>query len=261
MILVAIVVAAVGAVILAQFIDARLALALGFVGFVAWQRWSNRRAIDYNAREFGLTADQTKAVSDASHLGRDAAIAKMAEVQAQQKMQLKAAGVEVDAIVPEIGVHMRWDQIVGLVFRVREFDRAGSVITPEGKVVAASPTRPYGYLLVESPVFNQPTRLPIVHSDDFALAASVYDEDQFANAIAGRSELLVTYVPRDKLPGAAVGITHGLHYLIAPRGTLERYYEGAEGDRRMRSPNPERLFGGFIYAGNIGVKVNQDPQF
>jgi hypothetical protein len=256
----AFVVAAIAAVILAQIIDGRVALAIGVIGFLAWQRWSNRRAVAYNARELGLTADQTRAVSDASHQGRDAAIAKMTEIQAEQRKQLKAAGVDVDAIVPEIGVHMRWDQIVGLVFRVLEFDRAGSVIT-NGQVVAASPTRPYGYLLVESPVFNQPTRLPIVHSDDFALAASVYDEEQFAGATVGASELLVTYVPRDKLPGAAVGITHGLHYLIAPRGTLERYYEGTEGDRRMRSPDPGRLFGGFVYSGTIGVRVNHDPQF
>jgi len=49
-------------------------------------------------------------------------------------------------------------------YAVREYNEPMQV-----SVKAKSRFKPYGYLLVESPIFNQPAKLPIVHRDDFIL--------------------------------------------------------------------------------------------
>jgi hypothetical protein len=160
---------------------------------------------------------------------------------------------------PEIGRDISWADIVRHVLRVVDFDRAGTTIAENGAIHAASRFNPYGYLLVESPILNQRVRLPIVHRDDFLLAASVFDEPKLMEAVA-HEELLVTYAPKHLLPkGLAGGTSHSLHYVITPRGTLQRYYEW-EGDAHMAKPAPEKLFGEFVYEGEIKVQVNADPQ-
>lgn len=129
-------------------------------------------------------------------------------------------GIILDEIIPEIGRQIGWPDIVGQVFRIREFDRAGSTVTPTGEVNSSSASEPYGYLLVESPILNQRARLPIIHRDDFRLASSVFD-DPAHQLIVTEAELLVTFAPNLKLPGAIAGVTHALHYVIVPPGTLE----------------------------------------
>ena len=56
------------------------------------------------------------------------------------------------------------------------------------------------------------------------------------------------------------GITHALHYIIVPRGTLERYYE-FNNDEHMANPAPEKLFKKFVWNGEVCVQVNSDPKF
>ncbi|OGO31895.1 MAG: hypothetical protein A2Z29_02640 [Chloroflexi bacterium RBG_16_56_11] len=158
----------------------------------------------------------------------------------------------------EIGRDCKWTDIIGQVFRVLEFDRAGTIIDRDGKVKALSHTKPYGYLLVESPILNQPIRLPIVHRDDFLLAASVFDEQQWYEIIK-QEELLVTYVPKHKLPGGMAGVSHAIHYVITPRGTLERYYDAGK-DIHMSIPAPEKIFGSLVWDGEIRVQVNKNPK-
>jgi hypothetical protein len=143
------------------------------------------------------------------------------------------------------------------VFRVIEFDRAGTTVEAENRVKPLSANAPYGYLLVQSPILNQRIRLPIVHRDDFLLAASVFDEPQLA-ALAKTDELLVTYVPKHRLPGGLAGLSHALHYVLTSRGTLERYYS-VNGGEHMGRPAPEKLFGSFVWAGDIRVGVNTNP--
>ncbi|GAI13748.1 unnamed protein product [marine sediment metagenome] len=72
--------------------------------------------------------------------------------------------------------------------------------------------------------------------------------------------MLVTYFPKHKLPKGFAGITHALHYVIAPRGTLERYYE-FNNDEHMANPVPEKLFKKFAWEGEIRAEVNLDPEF
>jgi len=158
----------------------------------------------------------------------------------------------------EVGRDCRWTDIIGQVFHVLEFDRAGTTIRPGNKVKASSLFKPYGYLLVQSPVLNQPVRLPIVHRDDFLLAASVFDEPQWLEAIE-EHELLVTYVPKQKLPKGMAGTSHALHYVIVPRGTLDRYYEVGN-NVHMANPAPEKIFGTLVWDGLLRVQVNPDPK-
>ena len=162
-------------------------------------------------------------------------------------------------MTPEIGRDIASTGIVRHVFRVLEFDRAGTIIGPGDSVEAASAYSPYDYLRVESPILNQPGRLPIVHRDDFLLAASVFDEPQLLRAAEAEEELLVTYVPEHKLPGGLAGVSHALHYVITPRGTLKRYYEVGN-DMHMASPVPEKLFDPLAWRGEIRVQVNPHPE-
>lgn len=81
--------------------------------------------------------------------------------------------------IPVVGHKIKWIDIIGHVFRVIDFDRDGTKIDQNGKVVSTTQVKPYGYLLVESPIMKKTIRLPIIHHDDFRLAASVFDDSNF----------------------------------------------------------------------------------
>jgi hypothetical protein len=159
----------------------------------------------------------------------------------------------------DIGRDCEFLVVIGQVFRVIEFDRAGTVIRGD-KVKAKSLFKPYGYLKVESPILNVgvTARMPILHRDDFLLAASVYDEPKVLELLK-EGELLVTYIPK-KIKGKGLNATnrHTLHYVIAPAGTLEKYYE-VEDDIHMRKPAPEKLFENITWDGYLRVRVNPEP--
>ncbi len=163
--------------------------------------------------------------------------------------------------LPDIGRDIKWIEIIAQVFHVLDFDRAGTTIKSDGKLKTKGFFKPYGYLHVESPILNQSVRLPIVHRDDFLLADSVFSDPKWLQAIQ-EEELLVTYVPKHQLPGGKIGITHGLHYVITPKGTLERYYYSFNNDEHMSPlsrPAPEKLFGKLVWDGEIRVQVNSKP--
>ncbi len=170
------------------------------------------------------------------------------------------AGIDVTTRSPKIGTDIPWTDILRHLFRVLEFDRVGTTIGPKNQLQALSDFAPYGYLLVESPILSQPVRLPIVHRDDFWLAASVFDEPKLVDLV-NEEELLVTYAPKKVLSGGLAGDTsHVLHYVITPRGTLDRYYASEEDDH-LAAPAPERLPGPFVYEGEIKVQLNFEPEF
>ena len=51
----------------------------------------------------------------------------------------------------------------------------------------------------------------------------------------------MTYVPKQHVPtGRALGVSHVLHYVIVPRGTLDRYYEE---HAQVIASDPKELFG------------------
>lgn len=185
---------------------------------------------------------------------------RIAAAQKRQRKEFKeATGVDVKKVVVEIGLEISWADIVNHAFRVLRFDRSDTAIE-KNQVKAKSLFKPYGYLLVESPILNNRARLPIVHRDDFLLAASVFDEPKLV-ALVVDQELLVTYAPKHVLPkGFSGSPRHVLHYVITPRGTLDSYYS-KNNDMYMAKPDPQKLFGPFVYEGEIRVQINSEPEF
>ena len=257
-----IVVVLVGTLILAQFINGVLAFAMGGAVLFVWSLLDSRKQSRewYLRKEFGLDPEEAQALEDDLASGdRSATVGRIQEAQERQRAILLEQGIDPSAVTPLIGRDIKWTDIVRHVFRVLEFDRAGTTVLADGTIKAATQHKPYGYLLVESPILNVKARLPIIHRDDFALATTAYDEPKLVELVE-REELLVTYFPKHKLPVGFAGIMHALHYVIAPRGTLEQYYE-FNNDEHMANPAPEKLFKRFAWEGEIRVEVNPDPEF
>jgi hypothetical protein len=212
-------------------------------------------------KDSGLTSEEISLVQEDLQKGdHEAAAQKIAKVQERHRKNFKeATGVDVKDIIPEIGKEISWADIVNHAFRVLEFDRNETTIDKNNQVKAKSSFKPYGYLLVESPILNNRVSLPIIHRDDFLLAASVFDEPELADLVVGE-ELLVTYAPKHLLPKGLSGSPHHvLHYVITPRGTLDSYYSMSN-DIHMAKPDPQKLFGPFMYQGEIKVQINPEPE-
>ncbi|MBL7128174.1 MAG: hypothetical protein ISS16_04235 [Ignavibacteria bacterium] len=160
------------------------------------------------------------------------------------------------SVTPEIGRDIKWTKIIGHVFRVLDFDRAETTIDKDGNVLAISKIKPYGYLHVESPMFSQSLILPIIHRDDFRLAASVYDDPQLTEQIK-KLELLVTYIPKEKYPMGFAGISHALHYVLTTPQTIEKLYE--KYGTNILTKKLENIFGIFVWEGELRVQVNLNP--
>lgn len=223
--------------------------------FFGWRRRRYRKELE----RLGLDPQELALVEAEIERGDHAAATGLIAA-AQERMRsafVAATGVDPRSVVPLVGRDISWADIVRHVFKVNEFDRAGTTIGPNDEVKAGH-LGPYGYLLVESPVLNQPVSLPITHRDDFVLATTVFDDPRLVSVLSD-AELLVTYAPKRVLPLGLSGSTaHVFHYVIVPEGTLDRYYS-IDGDRHMRSPAPEKLFGQFVYEGEIKVQVLPEP--
>lgn len=225
-----------------------------------WTMAKYENKISKIVKDAGLTAEESSLVLEDLEKGdHKSGVQRITKAQEQQRTKFKeATGIDPFAIISVIGQDIKWTDIVRQVFRVLEFDRADTAVLADGTVKATTQTKPYGYLLVESPILNVKAHLPIINRDDFVLATTVYDEPRLAELVA-QEELLVTYFPKHKLPMGFAGITHALHYVIAPRGTLERYYE-FNNDEHMANPAPEKLFKKFAWEKEIRVEVNPEPK-
>jgi hypothetical protein len=226
-----------------------------------WTLGKHERLVKKFQKDYGLTSEEISLVREDLQKGdHEAATKKIAEVQERHRRIFKeATGVDVKNIVPEIGQEISWADIVNHAFRVLEFDRNETTIDESDQVKAKSLSEPYGYLIVESPILNNRARLPIIHRDDFLLAASVFDEPRLANLLVSQ-ELLVTYAPKHLLPKGLSGSPHhALHYAIVPSGTLDVYYS-VNDDIHMAKPEPRKLFGPFVYQGEIRVQINSEPK-
>lgn len=216
---------------------------------------------DKTIKNIGLTSEEASLVQEDLRRGdHKSAEQRIAAAQERQRQKIQeATGVNVKYIVPNIGREISWADIVNHTFRVLEFDRSGTTIDSNNQVKVISLFQPYGFLLVESPILNQKVRLPIIHRDDFWLASSVFDEPKLAPLVRDE-ELLVTYSPKHLLPKGLSGSPHHvLHYAITPRGTLDSYYS-KNNDMYMAKPNPQKLFGQFVYEGEIKVQINSEPK-
>lgn len=158
--------------------------------------------------------------------------------------------------IPEIGRDISWFEIIRHVFQISEFERAGTKIDKNNNVIAKSSFKPYGYLTVSSPILNQNMRLPIVHKDDFLLAASVFDEPKLSEEIQ-ELELLVTYIPKHIRPDGLAGIWHSLHFVITNPGTLDKFYSN---ESEITKPTPEKIFNNISWEDEIRVGINLKPE-
>lgn len=225
--------------------------------------WASRKEFKRIVHDMGLNKEQAARLKNSLPHGNDAIVQTIKDIQAEQRATLHSQGIDYNDTVPEIGKDIQWKDILGMAFRVVDFDRNGTTVDLDGgaeTVRAKSRFKPYGYLLVESPTLNQPVGLLIVHNNDFWLAASVFDDPNVIRYVAsGERELLVTYQPeKTSREGLNASLAHCLHYALVPSGTLEKYYAD---DRRMARPEPELLFGRFIYSGEISVVMNLRPDF
>lgn len=209
----------------------------------------------------GLNDEEFSAMLKEKQKGNEKAVEEiLTSAQERAKAKYKeTTGIDPENIVPEIGKEISWKDIVNHVFRVFEFDKDGTTINEDNKVKAKSSFQPYGYLLAESPILNNRVRLPIIHRDDFLLAASVFDDPKLANLIESE-ELLVTYSPKHVGPkGVSASPHHVLHYALLPSGTLDYYYS-VKNDAHFAKPEPQKLFGPFVYQGKIKVQINSEPK-
>ena len=72
---------------------------------------------------------------------------------------------------------------------------------------------------------------------------------------------MTTYVPKNVRPDGlpmtdrSGNTTHCMHYTFTPKGTLAKYYASGGGHK----PALDKLFGDFVYEGEVRVGVNRDP--
>lgn len=213
-------------------------------------------------KDSGLTSEEVSTMLEEKRKGNEKGVEKiLASAQERAKAKYKeATGVDAKDIVPEIGKEISWADIVNHVFRVFEFDKNGTTVNENNQVKAKSSFQPYGYLLAESPILNNRVRLPIIHRDDFLLAASVFDDPKLVKLVESE-ELLVTYSPKHLGPkGVSASPHHVLHYALVPSGTLDSYYS-ANNDAHFAKPEPQKLFGSFVYQGEIKVQINSESKF
>jgi hypothetical protein len=237
---------------------------INFIAFIwaislLWAIAKYERLAKKTIKDYGLTSEEVSLVQEDLQKGKHKSVEqRIATAQERQRKKFKeTTGVDVKDIIPEIGHEISWADIVNHAFRVLEFDRGSTTIQQNGQVKAQGSFKPYGYLLVESPIMNQKVRLPIIHRDDFLLAASVSDEPKLAGLVVDE-ELLVTYAPKHLLPkGLSGSPRYVLHYVITPRGTLDFYYS-INNNMHMAKPDPQKLFGPFVYQGKIKVQINPE---
>jgi len=213
-------------------------------------------------KDSGLTSEEFSTILKEKQKGNEGAVEKiLTSAQERTKAKYKeTTGVDANDLVPEIGKEISWADIVNHAFRVLDFDRNNTTTDSDNQIKAKSSFQPYGYLLSESPILNNKVRIPIIHRDDFLLAASVFDDPKLANFVESK-ELLVTYSPKHLGPKGLSGSPHHvLHYAIVPNGTLNSYYS-VNNDVHMAKPEPQKLFGPFVYQGEIKVRINPEPKF
>jgi hypothetical protein len=233
--------------------------------FLLWTMAKQEGLAKKNIKDFGnkygLTPEDISLIQKDLQKGNPKET--LQQITSMQEQNLKkykeATGVDIKDVVIEIGREISWADIVNHVFRILEFDRSDTTIEQNNQVKAKSSFRPYGYLLAESPILNPKVKIPIIHRDDFILASSVFDEPKLVNFVTDE-ELLVTYSPKRLLPKGLSGSPHhALHYVITPRGTLNSYYS-MNNDIHMTKPEPQKLFGPFVYQGEIKVNINPEPE-
>lgn len=115
--------------VLAQFIDGRIAFAIGCI-FVVAVPFLRVRCPRKAINDLGLTTDEGSLIQEDLRKGdHESAVQRIAAAQERQRKKFKeATGVDIKDITPEIGREISWANIVNHAFRVIEFDRSDTTI-------------------------------------------------------------------------------------------------------------------------------------
>lgn len=221
---------------------------------------SKKKELEKLISNSGLTPEEFSLYQEYQKSGNEEGkLELITKAQERKRKEFKeTTGINISDFIAEIGKDIFWNQIVNHIFKVLDFDRSDTTIE-DNQVKAKSLDKPYGYLLVESPILNNKVKLPIIHRDDFRLVASVFDEPKLAERIAS-DELLVVYSPKHLAKNGLSGSPHHvLHYILVPRGTLDSYYS-INKDEHFAKPDPQKLFGLFVYEGEIKVQIIPEPK-
>ena len=243
----------------------RIINSLAYISAIAslWAVGKYQDAAKRSLKRKGFTSEDIDSLlKEEKEKGRDAALQKLANEQEYVRQVVKKNfGIDPRDMIPTIGQGpISWEDIVNHVFRVLEFDRNDTVIEQNDQLKAKNDFEPYGYLLAESPILNNKVKLPIIHRDDFLCVAKVFDDQTLNRKIFKEKifELLVVYAPKHQSrEGLSLSSHHVLHYLITSYGTLDTYYS-MDNDVHMAWPYPQKLFGSFIYNGEIKVEIKPE---
>jgi len=195
--------------------------------------------------------------------GKDAALQEIVNKQEELRQKFKETfGIDPKDIVGIIGQEILWVDIINHVFRVLDFDNNGTLVEDNNQIKPKNLFEPYGYLLLESPILNVKVKLPIIRKQDFLSVKKVFDNESLTDLILNKKlfELLVVYSPKKySQDGMPLTSHHVLHYVIVPYGTLDKYYS-IDNEKHFAIPEPQKLFGSFIYEEEDTVKIKPDIQ-
>lgn len=116
-----------------------------------------------------------------------------------------------------IGKDISWEDIEGVVLRVKHFTPFGTI---EGDKIKAPPIpMPYAALVVESPYWSRELSLPVTHKVDFRNLWECFQ----VRGVNPEEEVLIGYqtVPRRRFGKLFSSFLPKLRILIYPRGHLE----------------------------------------
>jgi hypothetical protein len=222
-----------------------------------------KSAIDSLKRQGFASEDLNLFFKTLKEKGENAMLQEILNKQNEARQKFKETfGLDFKDIVLNIGQEISWIDIINHIFRILDFDNNGTIVEKDNQIKPKSLFEPYGYLLLESPILNVKAKLPIIRRQDFISVKKVFDNESLTDLIFNKKifELLVVYSPKKySQDGIPLTSHHVLHYVIVPYGTLDKYYS-IDNEKHFAIPEPQKLFGSFIYEEEDVVKIKPDIQ-
>jgi hypothetical protein len=219
--------------------------------------------IEFFKRNGFTSEDINTLLKVAKEKGENAMLQEILNKQNEARQKFKETfGLDFKDMVLNIGQEIFWIDIISHIFRVLDFDNNGTIVEKDNQIKPKSLFEPYGYLLLESPILNVKVKLPIIRKQDFISVKKVFDNESLTDLIFNKKifELLVVYSPKKySQDGMPLTSHHVLHYVIVPYGTLDKYYS-IDNEKHFAIPEPQKLFGSFIYEEEDAVKIKPDIQ-
>ncbi len=118
---------------------------------------------------------------------------------------------------PLIGTDIPWSFVEGEFFTVDDFSPLATV-ADDGRVTGPPAPMPYGLLTVNSPVLNQPARMPVNHREDFLNFWDITN----SGGVGEGQQLIVTYLPYRGFLGPLLRLFMPvLHLEVFPKSVVD----------------------------------------